>query len=217
MGYSGLILDLDGTLLDTLGDLASATNQALETLGYATHPTDAYRIFVGDGVRSLAERALPVDARTADTIDACVKAIRRGYDGSWNGLTAPYPGVESMLDELCGLNCRLAVLSNKPHAMTRKVVDHYFPALDFVRVIGAREGHPRKPDPSSALEIARALELDPSKVAYLGDTNTDMQTAERAGMFSIGALWGFRDREELGASGAKALALSPADVVDWIR
>ncbi|NLB06326.1 MAG: HAD family hydrolase [Desulfobulbaceae bacterium] len=217
MRYKAILFDLDGTLLDTLEDLATAANRALGTLGLPAHPTDAYRVFVGDGLRTLAERILPGEQRSAAQVDALVVAFEREYSRTWNERTAPYAGVPEMLDRLTGDGYRMSVLSNKPDAFTRLCVEQLLPHWTFAPLYGQRPGVPRKPDPAAALAIAVELGLDPAEVLYLGDTATDMHTARAAGMAAVGVLWGFRTADELRAAGARHLITHPGELAPLLH
>jgi phosphoglycolate phosphatase len=211
-----VLFDLDGTLLDTLADLGESMNAALAELGCATHPLDAYRRFVGDGMQNLARRALPADRRDPATVASCVERMLGIYGERWDRETRPYPGIEALVAELERRGVPVAVLSNKPDDLTRAVVERYFGARRFAAVAGARADTQRKPDPAGALAIARALDCAPSTELYVGDTDTDMRTAVSAGMVPIGALWGFRDADELVASGARFLVGAPAEVLSLL-
>ncbi len=213
MNYRAVLFDLDGTLLDTLDDLADSVNEALERLGLPGHPTRAYKVFVGDGMETLAHRSLPEDRRDDDTVRKLVDLMGETYAGGWDRKTRPYPGVPEMLDDLAARGLRMAVLSNKPDGFTKLCVDSLLSRWQFDPVMGARKGVPHKPDPTGALAIASEIAVAPADFLYLGDTNTDMKTALAAGMFPVGALWGFRSAEELEASGAKALVTKPADLL----
>ena len=217
MRYKAILFDLDGTLLDTLEDRATAANRALGTLGLPAHPTDAYRVFVGDGLRTLAERILPGEQRSAAQVDALVAAFEREYSRTWNERTAPYAGVPEMLDRLTGDGYRMSVLSNKPDAFTRLCVEQLLPHWTFAPLYGQRPGVPKKPDPAAALAIAAELGLDPAEVLYLGDTATDMHTARAAGMAAVGVLWGFRSADELHAAGARHLITHPGELAPLLH
>lgn len=216
MPYRAVLFDLDGTLLNTLEDLADSTNTALAALAFPPHPVDAYRTFVGDGIRNLALRALPEGQRDDATVERCIDLTRAEYGRRWDARTRPYPGVPEMLDALVRLGVQMAILSNKPDAATREVVAKLLPRWQFDVVRGAREGVPLKPDPDPALEVARDLGAAPADVLYLGDTNTDMQTARAAGMRAVGALWGFRTAEELQAAGARDLVARPEGLLELL-
>ncbi|MBP7634154.1 HAD family hydrolase [Candidatus Ozemobacteraceae bacterium] len=211
--FRGIIFDLDGTLLDTLADIADSTNRVLLRQGFATHPLDAYRYFVGDGMRMLAERALPADRRVPETVDEVFREVHAEYDRHWADVTRPYDGIQGLLDGLLARGVEMSVLSNKPDEFTVMMVEHYFPGVPFRRVYGAGAGIPRKPDPAGALRIAAESGLPPESFLYLGDTMVDMKTAVAAGMFPIGALWGFREEAELREGGAKLLVARPGDIL----
>jgi phosphoglycolate phosphatase len=216
MTYRAILFDLDGTLLDTLEDLADSMNAVLAARGLPTHPLHAYRYFVGDGVESLIRRTLPEDRRDDALVAECIPAMRAEYTVRWNVKTRPYPEVPALLDALTERKLKLAVLSNKPDHFTKLTVETLLPRWRFDAVVGERPGVPRKPDPAAARELARSFALQPAEFLYVGDTNTDMQTALAAGMYPLGALWGFRTADELTASGAKALLASPLDVLRFL-
>ena len=207
-----VLFDLDGTLVDSLVDLADSMNRVLNRQGLASHPTQAYRYFVGDGIIKLAQRALPAEARQEEIIEDCARKMRQEYALHWADTTRPYPGIAELLDTLAGRGIQMAILSNKPDALTQEVVRTLLPQWDFAAVAGAKETFPRKPDPAGALRIASLLQREPADFLYLGDTNTDMQTARAARMFAIGALWGFRTAEELKEHGAQALISVPSEL-----
>ncbi len=216
MKYHAILFDLDGTLLNTLNDLANAANEALQADGLPTHPADAYRYFIGEGAKNLMKNALPPSHRTEEMIHLCLARFRENYERMWDQSTRPYDGVPEMLSALQARSIRFAVLSNKPDDFTRKCVEQLLPAWQFAAVFGQREGVPRKPDPAGALEIARTFGRSPAEILYVGDSGTDMQTAVAAGMFPVGALWGFREREELLANGAKALIAHPTELLNLL-
>lgn len=208
-----MLFDLDGTLLDTIDDLADSMNEALARFGFPAHPVAAYKLFVGDGMEILARRALPEDRRDEGAVRACVGAMRDEYSRRWAVRTRPYPGVPELLDALAERGALTAVLSNKPDDFTKKCVARLLPKRSFEVVRGVREGTARKPDPAGAIAVAAELGIAGSEFLYLGDTNTDMRTAVAAGMFPVGALWGFRSEEELTSSGAKALVARPEELL----
>jgi phosphoglycolate phosphatase len=206
-----VLFDLDGTLADSLADLAHATNWALAQISCPTHPLEAYRRFVGDGARQLCARALPADKQ--DFVDEVLQLMRQRYDAHCFDLTRLYPGIPELVAELHRRALKLAVLSNKPDDFTKRVIAHYFQPSPFDAVRGQLPDVPLKPDPAAALQIAGALSLPSAQWLYLGDTNTDMRTATAAGMTAVGVLWGFRDRKELTGSGAKYLVATPVEVL----
>lgn len=209
MKFQAAIFDLDGTLLDTLADIADAMNAALEGMGFPVHETTAYRYLTGDGVRALAERSIPEKANDEATVAACILEFRMEYAERWGTKTRPYPEVPRLLTELIQRRIKLSVLSNKLDEFTRQAVRDFLPGFEFSFIIGAKPDLPPKPDPAGALLIARGLRVPPADIIYLGDTGVDMETAVRAGMFPVGALWGFRDEKELREYGAKAVRSSP--------
>lgn len=197
----GVIFDLDGTLADSLGDIARAMNRTLRAHGFPEHPVVAYRTFVGEGVRRLAERALPPG--TESIREAFIAAYQEDYGRNLLDQTRLFPGIPEVLDRLQSASIPVAVLSNKPDAATRKLVEALCPHWKFRAVYGERPGVPRKPDPASALALADALAAPPEGVAFVGDTGVDILTARAASMRPVGVLWGFRPQEVL-ASGAEA-------------
>ncbi len=218
MSIRAILWDLDGTLLDTLQDLARCMNRVLQRWRFPAHEVDAYRRFVGDGMENLVRRALPAEV-SADpaVLRPCTAAMREEYAARWHEATHPYEGIPELLESLRGRGIQMAVLSNKPHDFTCRMVDLFFPSGTFEIVLGERPGIPRKPHPGSAFEIAEKLRIPPDEFLYLGDTDTDMQTAQAAGMFAVGVLWGFRGAEELLASGAQVLIRKPSDLLQLLR
>ncbi len=213
MGYKAVLFDLDGTLLDTLDDLAMAANRVLAAQGLPVHPVDAYRYFVGDGVATLMERILPTALRATKVLDEAVTAFQREYANNWDDRSLPYPGIPQMLDRLAAEGLRLSILSNKPDVFTRLCVQRLLPQWTFDPLLGQRPGVPKKPNPAAALEVARLLGLAPAEILYVGDTAVDMQTANAAGMDAVGVLWGFRTADELQAAGARYLITAPEELL----
>jgi phosphoglycolate phosphatase len=213
MNFRAVLFDLDGTLLNTLDDLADAANFALRRLGFPEHPAESYKYFIGDGIENLVRRAVPEGQCDAATLDCCLSLIRDQYAGHWADKTRPYEGIAVLLDALTARATPMAVLSNKPEEFTRLCVERLLPRWRFEAVVGACASLPRKPDPAGALQIAQRLQLWPGEIVYLGDTATDMQTAVSAGMFPVGALWGFRTADELLAHGAQMLIREPRELL----
>ena len=216
MRFDAAMFDLDGTLLDTLEDLADSMNTVLEARGHPVHPRDAYRYFVGDGMTTLIRRALPEDARDETTVVAAAAEMRAVYAKHWNEKSTPYGGVRKMLEDLAGRGLKLCVFSNKPDAFTKLCVDELLKGVRFEVVRGARDGIPKKPDPAGALEMAAEMGVAPGRFLYLGDTNTDMQTANGAGMYAVGAAWGFRTEKELVESGARVVIHHPSELIELL-
>src|ERR1039458_2101596 len=211
MNVRAVLFDLDGTLADSLADLANATNWALTQLGCPSHPVESYRYKVGDGARQLSARALPADKQGLQ--DEVLRLMRQRYDQHCFDLTTLYAGIPELIAALSQRGLRLAVLSNKPDDFTKRMIAHYFQPSPFAIVRGQLPDVPLKPDPTAALQIAQELGVPPAQWLYLGDTNTDMRTALAAGMHPVGVLWGFRDREELATSGAEHIVAKPEEVL----
>jgi phosphoglycolate phosphatase len=215
--YKAVLFDLDGTLLDTLEDLAGAVNQGLTLLGFPQHKLESYKYFVGSGREEMAFRALPEAERRPLTLKRLVDFIDGYYLQHWADHTLPYPGIPDLLDELTARKIKLSILSNKPQIFTDLMVGRLLAKWSFAAVAGAMPGVPKKPDPSAALKIAEKLKLGPRELVYLGDSDIDMQTAAACGMFAVGALWGFRTADELKASGANSLINHPCELLRFLE
>ena len=192
-----VIFDLDGTLLNTIADLAASTNHALAANGYPTHPTEEYRFFVGNGINKLFERALPEGEKTEANVLKIRQRFIPYYDVHCVDLTKPYPGIPELLKTLQQRSVQIAVASNKYQRATGKLIPYFFPDIHFTAILGQREGIPRKPDPQIVHEIMRMANVSTDEVLYVGDSNVDMQTANNARVNSVGVTWGFRPRAEL--------------------
>ncbi len=212
---AAVVFDLDGTLIDSLEDIATAMNEALADNGRAPHAVRDYRAFVGAGVGVLAERALGPGADAA-LRDAVVAVFRGRYAARLLERTRPYPGVPALLDGLAARGVRAAVLTNKPQPAAERLVAELLGRWSWVAVLGDRPGVPRKPDPTGALEAARALGVAPAATLLVGDSDIDVRTARAAGMRSAGAAWGFRGEGELRAAGADVIVARPEDVLDLL-
>ncbi|HEX7511438.1 MAG TPA: HAD family hydrolase [Chitinivibrionales bacterium] len=213
MNVKGILFDLDGTLLNTLEDLGGAMNAVLARRGLPAHPISDYRYFVGEGIAVLVRRALPASHHDDATVSACVNSMSEEYAAHCMDKTTPYPGIAELLSKLAAKGVKMAVLSNKPDKMTKFLVGAYFPTVAFDCISGAREGIPRKPHPAGAFDTARVLAIEPEEFLYLGDSKTDMETANAAGMFPVGALWGFRDEGELKNAGARIIIKAPLELL----
>lgn len=192
-----VIFDLDGTLLNTIADLAQSTNHALAALGYPTHEEKEYNFMVGNGINKLFERALPEESRTEENVLCVRKEFVPYYDQHNADKSRPYPGITELLDELQAKGLQLAVASNKYQAATEKLIAHYFPNIRFTAVFGQREGVNVKPDPTVVHDILKIAQIAKKNVLYVGDSGVDMQTANNAEVTSCGVTWGFRPRTEL--------------------
>ena len=215
-GVQGIIFDLDGTLLDTLADIGDSVNLMLAEYGFPGHTTDDYRRFIGNGIHMLVTRALPIDGRSEEMIDACVRRARELYWENWNRKTRPYAGITELLDHLKTRGLPLAVLSNKPHDFTIRYVKAYFDRWDFKVVVGQSDRFPVKPDPASALDIARRMGLPPESFLFVGDSAVDMQTASAAGMHAVGVAWGFKGPQELRETGCRTLVDHPLEILPLV-
>jgi phosphoglycolate phosphatase len=207
-----VIFDLDGTLLDTLEDLGECTNAVLRWLGHGSHPLEAYRWLVGEGMEQLVRGALPEAHRDASTVTRGLERLKREYETGWKRHTRPYPGIPAALSDLAAARVPAAVLSNKADEFTQEMVTHFF-GTAFAHVYGSRPPVPRKPDPAAALELAAALAVPPADIAFVGDTRIDMETAVRAGMRPLGVTWGFRPESELREHGARSIVRSPGELL----
>ena len=209
------IFDLDGTLLDTVADLANATNHALAHCGYPTHPTEAYYQFVGNGINMLFCRALPEEERTEENIQRIRTHFLPYYNEHNADDSRPYKGIPELLDALQKQGIQLAVASNKYQQATEKLVSHFFPTVTFVAVYGQREGVPIKPDPTVVNDILAISGTRREDTLYIGDSGVDMETAHRAGVKSVGVTWGFRSREELETNHACHIVDHAGEIIQY--
>ncbi|NLE21441.1 MAG: HAD family hydrolase [Actinobacteria bacterium] len=214
MGFDGVIFDLDGTLVDTLEDIADAMNTVLAHEGAPGHGYDEYRYLIGYGIRNLVTEALPAELRSAERVERCYARMLEEYGAHSLVKTRAYEGVPELVRALRAAGVPLAVHSNKADEPTQTIVAALLDPGDFVVVAGARPDAPLKPDPTVALDIAARFGLPPARVAYVGDSHVDMRTATAAGMVAVGAAWGFRTPEELVASGATAVIEAPGELLD---
>ena len=192
-----VIFDLDGTLLDTIADLAESANYALKQLGYPTHDVEAIRTFVGNGINKLLERALPIHEQTEENVMRMRSHFVPYYDVHNADLSSPYPGIVYLLEDLQAKGILIAVASNKYQKATVKLVKQYFPNINFVEILGQREGINVKPDPTIVFDILKKANVSREETLYVGDSGVDMQTAINAGVDAVGVTWGFRPRAEL--------------------
>ena len=214
MEFDAVIFDLDGTLVDTLEDIADAMNRVLALEEAPGHTYDEYRYLIGHGIRHLVTQALPADLRTDERIERCYERMLRDYGEHLLVKTRPYEGVPELLRALRADGVLLAVHSNKADEPTQEIVAALLDRDDFVVVAGARPDAPLKPDPTVAQRIAGRFGLPPARIAYVGDSLVDMRTGTDAGMIPIGAGWGFRTRDELVESGARAVIEAPLDLLE---
>ncbi len=217
MNIKALIFDLDGTLLNTLDDLADSVNELLDKHNFPVHGTDKYKKFVGNGIEMLIKKAIPENIIDKINIKQLLLELREIYSEKLIIKTKPYDGIYNMLDELVKKSVPLNILSNKPDKETNMLADHFFKKYRFKFVLGSSEKFARKPDPSAALFISSRLNIKPENFAYLGDSDVDMQTAKNAGIFPIGVLWGFRGEKELISSGAQKILSNPMELIDFLH
>ncbi|WP_066152975.1 HAD family hydrolase [Arcobacter cryaerophilus gv. pseudocryaerophilus] len=210
-----VIFDLDGTLLDSIEDIASSMNKVLESLQLPTHKIEDYKHFVGGGVDILVENALSNQSK--EIKDEVIKRFKIEYDGKLHSKTLPYDGIYELLDELKKLDINLAVLSNKPHEFTVSYVNHFFKNYNFKEIHGQKKDVPKKPDPKAALDIVKCLDSSCENTYFIGDTKIDMQTAKSANMTAIGVLWGFRDEKELRDFGADFIVSNPLEILKILQ
>ncbi len=210
-----VIFDLDGTLLDSIEDIASSMNKVLESLQLPTHKIEDYKYFVGGGVDILVENALSNQSK--EIKDEVTKRFKIEYDGKLHSKTLPYDGIYELLDKLKKLDINLAVLSNKPHEFTVSYVNHFFKNYNFKEIHGQKKDVPKKPDPKAALDIVKCLDSSCENTYFIGDTKIDMQTAKSANMTAIGVLWGFRDEKELRDFGADFIVSNPLEILKIIK
>ena len=211
-----VIFDLDGTLLDTIDDIAEASNRVYGSRGLAPFSVAEMKTLVGEGAEELVRKAFAAQGRpapNAEEMTGIIKDYRREYEALWREHSRPYPGIPDLLDALAARGVKIAVLSNKAQIFTDLMARELLPGCPFDIIRGALPGVPLKPDPAPALAIAAELGAPPADCAFVGDTSIDMRTARAAGMLAVGALWGFRTAEELLESGAGHLIAAPADLL----
>ena len=206
-----MIFDLDGTLLNTLGDLRAATNHALEVRGLPPHSMEEIRQFIGNGIRLLICRAMPEGTPEAE-IDAALDDFKAYYAAHIHDRTVPYDGIPQLLTALRKRGIKVAVLSNKIDSASQQLIEYFFPEKTDV-VFGEHVGVPRKPDPTSCRMVMQQLGVQPEQVLYVGDSGTDMQTAKNAGLYAVGVTWGFRSKEVLLEYGADVLVHRPEQIL----
>ncbi len=209
------VFDLDGTLLNTLGDMAVSANRTLARLGFPPHLEEKYVDFIGHGLKVLLQRICPEET-PEEIIERGCSIFNEEYSKNWKKKTEPYPEILQCLKQLEQRDIALAILSNKPHQFISSFVDHFFPDINFSFCFGHRKGTPKKPAPDSLNEIIRLLNRTPEEILYVGDSAVDMQTGKNARVFTIGVRWGFRPVSELREFKADAIIASPLELLDYI-
>ena len=216
--YKGIIFDLDGTVLDTIETIAYYSNKALEEFGFNKIETKKYNYMAGNGAKVLIERALKeAGADVPKVFDRVFEFYNREYNTDTLYKTKVYEGIRELICIAKEKGLKLAILSNKPHAATADVVGKFFDEGTFELCFGAREGVPLKPHPAAAIAVAEELSLSPEECIYVGDTDVDMKTGKGAGFYTVGVLWGFRQRDELEESGADLIVSHPQEIVDLFK
>ena len=209
--YQNVIFDLDGTLLNTIDDLADAGNWVCRNHGWPTHTVEEYKRYVGSGMARLAVRFSPEEWHTEEGVQKILDEFLPYYASHKEDKTAPYPGVPELLEHLRAAGVSIAVLSNKAHALAVPVIEGYFPQK-FQYIQGGVEGLPLKPDPALLLKLMENMGATQENTLFVGDSDVDIRTAKHAGVTSCGVLWGFRGREELEREGADLLASSAKEL-----
>ncbi|MGD9330978.1 MAG: HAD family hydrolase [Desulfobacterales bacterium] len=217
MPIKAIVFDLDGTLLDTLADLADAANRTLTRAGWPPHDRDAYRRFIGDGSRALITRAMPAAHRTPERITQVLAQFKADYGRHWKTATRPYPGIQDLLGELTRRRIPQAVVTNKPQPFAEQCLREFLADTPFQIIRGQRQDGPLKPHPRPALEAATQMKVAAQDCLLLGDSDVDMQTARAAGMLPVGAAWGFRTVDELVHAGAAHIIQHPREVLGWFN
>ena len=217
MNIEAIIFDLDGTLLNTIEDLADSMNQVLAEYNFPIHDTDKYFYFIGNGARTLVERALPEDQRNENDISRYLMRYRDIYREKWNVKTKQYAGIEELLSKLKVLNLPMAILSNKPHSDVKKCVDYFFENSAFSIIAGQKDFIPHKPEPDGVHLIIEELKVKPENCLFVGDSSVDMKTAKASGTKAVGVSWGFRSKEELLENGADFIIDEPLDLLSLLQ
>jgi phosphoglycolate phosphatase len=213
MKYDAVIFDLDGTLTDSLEDLADSMNKILIEKGYPVHDYETYKNFIGNGIHNLVVQALPESARTNEIISGSYDLMILYYGKNCVVKTRLYDGITELVKNLKKKTLKLAVLSNKADELTKRIIENLLNSSDFEIILGAKPGLPAKPDPTGALLVSKQLGVLPENILYLGDTEVDMITANKAGMYAVGVLWGFRTKDELLKNGAKKIINHPLELL----
>jgi phosphoglycolate phosphatase len=216
MRFKGVIFDLDGTLVDSLKDIANAMNAVLQKLNYPTHSYEKYQYFIGSGLRNLVSKSLPDIHQHESQIEYCYKLMVEGYHENCTNQTKPYDGIIELLDYLTKQKVKLGVFSNKSDELTKKIVAGLFPTR-FESIVGLSIEELKKPNPTEALAICKSWGLNAEEIIFVGDSGIDMQTATNAKMLAVGVTWGYRPREELITTDAKHVINHPSDLIQIIN
>ncbi len=212
MNIKGVIFDLDGTLLDTMADIAIALNHGLESIGCPTFTKYEYERFVGGGLDKTMRYCLPEEKHNPETIDQLMSIFRNYYESHWLANTSAFEGINDMLTMLLDANIKIAVATNKPEPHASQSMQYFFADCAFDHILGVADGVPAKPDPYMPNTIMEKWQMSPSEVMFVGDTEVDIQTAVNAGCQGIGVTWGFRNRDELISAGADTVIDHPSEL-----
>jgi phosphoglycolate phosphatase len=215
MRYRGVIFDLDGTLADTLADIASSMNRVLLKNGYPAHSVPDYKYMIGRGLENLVTSSLPAENRSPSVIHSCLDALLEDYRRNCLVNTRLYEGIEDLLARLQKEGVKMGVFSNKADELTRTIVHSLLPRIKFEMILGARPDQPGKPDPAGAIRISQKMGIKPENIVFIGDSDVDMIMAVKAGMLAVGALWGFRTGRELRDNGASMLLKNPGQLLEF--
>jgi len=215
--FKAVIFDLDGTLVNSLHDIADSMNRVLAAKGFTTYDYDSYRYFIGRGLRNLVGKTLSEEQRTEENITELYAELLEDYKQNLLQKTVLYKGISDLLEALKERGLKMAIFSNKADNFTRKIAHELMSSWKMDYVLGSKEDIPRKPDPTGALMICKILGVFPDEVLYVGDTSVDMNTATAAGFYPVGVTWGFRSKEELLDSGAKAIIDEPLELLDLLK
>lgn len=214
--YKGIIFDLDGTLLDTIDDLGDSMNEVLQIYNNPIFTNEEYKLKIGGGFKGLMQNSFP-EATDLEIIKEATLLFSNIYDGKYINKTKPYRGIDDILDELNKMGIKIGINSNKKDKYTNSLADKFFKRIPFIAIYGERQGIPRKPDPTSALEIIQLMGLKPEEVLYIGDSKVDIMTAKNAGIDSVGVLWGFRNYDELSKHGATYIISDAKEILNIIN
>jgi phosphoglycolate phosphatase len=217
MQYKAIIFDLDGTLSDSIEDIADSLNPVLKEHNFPTYNINAYKQLVGNGLKKLVHDAIPIEHRDSPIEVECTKAFYKIYSSNCLNKTKPYDGINDLLNKLNSKKIKYAILSNKAEEFTKQMALTLFPKIKFDFIVGVTIEQEKKPNPKGALKISEALGFKPEEIIFVGDGGVDMQTANNAGMLAVGALWGFKSKEELEQNGAKYLIKHPFELLQVIN
>ncbi len=217
MDYKAVIFDLDGTLVNTIKDIANSMNRVLKQMNLPNHPIEDYRYFVGAGLKELCRRVLPQEMQNEENVLKFRELFNLDYDKNWHNDTTAYPGIEELLEYLFSQNKTIAILSNKPDKFCKLFVEHFFPEVEFAMVRGNFDNIPAKPHPAGGEYIINALQIKAQDVLFVGDSNIDIQTAINCKFTAIGAEWGFRTKEELEKAGADFIFANPYELLNFLK